>query len=366
MFYLLTKEQTNTSRLGCSCGHTALAVPHFRSITLLSSLKPSATSTQEHGSSWTLRMPSTVCRVCNSLCSAVLLTEKEEAGSSQALCEGGGRKGRRSRFPYSSPSHGRWAEEAKFGEMCEQETMAGLSEPQHQPLMLTSHVWESGQDGGTRTRLHSDAASSLPGAQWLGQPKKHTQDSGAVKTSLPFSSKCFLLLTLLAYQWLPGEKRKRKNNKGQIWLAISWYDTAVLQLSASFMLGHASLQEDTQRNHKSWEWKDFHMTRPSWLSTWHVHPTWAPPPHAAWALGLRDPWVAGGWWREWTPHISIIQRQVINCLRTCPGQVRFYLQSCIMTVDDICPQLAASIDEYCKQPVSKCTATCLLSASGGW
>lgn len=54
---------------------------------------------------------------------------KGGAGSSQALCEGGGRKGRGSCFPYSLPSHGRWAEEARFGKTYEHETMAGCLLP---------------------------------------------------------------------------------------------------------------------------------------------------------------------------------------------------------------------------------------------
>lgn len=219
MFYLLTKEQTNTSRLGCSCGHTALAVPHFRSITLLPSLKPSATSTQEHGSSWALRMPSTVCRVCNSLCSAALLTERRSRFLSSFVW-GRGKEGERK--PLSILFALSWAmsrgsqiwenvwtwDHGRLSPSTQHSNCRVLSEPQHQPLMLTSHVWESGQDRGTSTRLHSDAASSLPGTQWLGQPKKHTQGSGALKTSLPFSSKCFLLLTLLAYQWLQGKREK--------------------------------------------------------------------------------------------------------------------------------------------------------------
>lgn len=83
MFYLLTKEQTNTGRLGWSCGHTALALPHFRSIALLSFLSCPLPHASKETGAWEqltasdAKAPYAVD--CNSLCSPALLKEKEKA-----------------------------------------------------------------------------------------------------------------------------------------------------------------------------------------------------------------------------------------------------------------------------------------------
>lgn len=175
-----------------------------------------------------------------------------------------------------------------------------------------------------------------------------TGDIPTLKITLPlFSPKCFLLLTKLT-SGSQGKEKKRKNPNGQIKLAISRHQPGHGS-DAPLLVYRETL---TLRNQET--------------SSCHVHPEWVSPPHTATALGLQDHWAARGWWRDWTLHISSVQRQFINCLRTCPGQVWFYFQSCVMTADDICPRLAAHIDEYCKWPVSICTATCLLSAPGCW
>ena len=83
MFYLLTKEQTNTGRLGWSCRHTTLAMPHFRSIALLSFLSCPLPHASKQTGAWE-QLTASDAKVlyavdCNSLHSPALLKEKEKA-----------------------------------------------------------------------------------------------------------------------------------------------------------------------------------------------------------------------------------------------------------------------------------------------
>lgn len=234
-FHLLTKEQTNTGRLGWSCGHTVLAMPRISSIALLPFLSCPLPHASKQTGAWEqltasdAKAPYAVN--CNSLCSPALLKEKKEAVFLSSLVWGWGKEGERKplsvlfilSWELSRGSqiwenvwiwdHGRLSLSIQYSS-CRSAVRAVM------PALNTEFTW-FGKVGKTGRHRSPSAlwCSFFPArgkAQWLGQPKKHTHGRGALKTSLPFSSpKCFLLLALFAYQWFLGKREKGRTTRGK-------------------------------------------------------------------------------------------------------------------------------------------------------
>lgn len=166
MFYLLTKEQTNPGRLGCSCRHQHLLclVSEVQHCFLFSPARcHTPVSEQEPGSSWPLLMP----RHCSwwPITACACQHFLKERRSLSSFMWGRGRKPLSALYPLMG------VKQRKCGKTYEYETMAGCPLPHNTAHRATppaldaecTRFGKAGRTEATEASLHSDAVSPFLG-----------------------------------------------------------------------------------------------------------------------------------------------------------------------------------------------------------